>query len=191
MDGKKQTYALLEERVPRARQLSREEALYSLVKLYFASHCPATIQDFTWWSGLSAGDAKQALEMVKAEFYSQTIGSQTYWFTNRNSRPESIEEDVHLLPAYDEFIISYKDRSASLPDEIFHRAVSSNGIFWPVIVVNGQVTGRWKSAVNKNKVKIEIEFFKQPDQATRSKIESAASRYAIFLEKEAEIVFKK
>ena len=54
--GEKQTYALLDERVPRGRQLSREEGLCRLAKLYFASHGPATIQDFSWWSGLSAGE---------------------------------------------------------------------------------------------------------------------------------------
>ena len=128
--------------------------------------------------------------MVKADFLSQTIGSQTYWFTDQTTGHEFIEDDIQLLPVYDEFIISYKDRRASLPDGILSKAVSNNGVFWPVIVVNGQVTGIWKSTVSKNKVRVEINFFSQPDQATRTKIETAAFRYTCFLEKETEIVIK-
>jgi hypothetical protein len=69
INEKKQTYALLEERVQKPKSLTREEALARLAQKYFTSHCPATLQDFTWWSGLSAIDARHALEMVKIILY--------------------------------------------------------------------------------------------------------------------------
>src|SRR6185369_4462037 len=50
--GKQFTYALLEERVPPGKTLTREEALAELTRRYFSSHGPATLQDFVWWSGL-------------------------------------------------------------------------------------------------------------------------------------------
>jgi hypothetical protein len=43
----KQSYALLEERVPRQKELPREEALAKLAQRYFLSHGPATIPDFS------------------------------------------------------------------------------------------------------------------------------------------------
>jgi hypothetical protein len=60
------------------------------------------------------------------------------------------------LPAFDEFLISYKDRSASLLSGDNKKAVSSNGIFKPVIIINGQVTGLWKRSINKTKLIIEL-----------------------------------
>ena len=62
--GGKQTHALLEERVSKTKSMTKEEALANLAKKYFTSHGPAALQDFAWWSGLSVGDAKSALEMV-------------------------------------------------------------------------------------------------------------------------------
>jgi hypothetical protein len=56
---------------------------------------------------------------------------------------------MFLLVAFDEYIIAYRDRSAVLPSENFSKAVSSNGIFRPVIVVNGQVIGLWKKSTGK------------------------------------------
>ena len=183
--GKKQTYALLEEWVPKTSPLPKEEALARLARRYFTSHGPATLQDFAWWSGLRVNDARQALESVQSNFVSKTIDSQPYWFTNTSSPPKTGQESVYLLPAFDEFIISYKDRSASLPFENHSTAVSNNGIFRPIIVVNGQVTGIWKRTIKKDKVIVETEHFNQPNKITMELIEKAAQQYGDFLGKKA------
>jgi hypothetical protein len=183
----KQTYALLEARVPKTKPLGREEALAKLAKKYFSSHGPATLQDFTWWSGLPVGAARQAFEMVKSDFTSETIGSQTYWFTSLDNTIWSSQGSVYLLPAFDEFIISYTDRRAALLFEDHNKAVSNNGIFRPVIVVNGQVTGIWRRTLKKDKVVIETEAFEPLDNATKSLIEKAAIQFGHFLEKKAEL----
>lgn len=186
--GKHPTYALLEERVAPTQALNRETALAKLARQYFVSHGPATLSDFIWWSGLSTREARQALEMVKADFVSETIGAERYWFPNATIHPEPTEKMVQFLPAFDEFIISYTDRSAVLPAENQAKAISSNGIFRPVIVVNGQVAGLWKRTLKKAKVIVEAEFFKRPDSTLLGPIEKAAERYGHFLEKETELI---
>jgi hypothetical protein len=94
---------------------------------------------------------------------------------------------VSLLPAFDEFLISYKDRSASLPFQHHNRTVSNNGIFRPVIAVNGQVIGIWKRTIKKNNVMVETELFKQPEKTIMGFLEKAALQFGHFLEKQAEI----
>jgi hypothetical protein len=183
---KKLTYALLEERVPKADQPSREEALAKLAKKYYSSHGPATVQDFTWWSGLSAKEASHALELVKSNFKAETINGQTYWYIQTQSPAPIEKEVVTLLPAFDEFIISYTNRTAALPSENFNEAVSNNGIFRPIVVVNGQVTGIWKRTIQKGKVVVETEFFQPPEKTTLRLIEEAARRYGNFLGMETE-----
>jgi hypothetical protein len=184
--GGKQTYALLAKRLPQTPPLTREEALAALAKCYFTSRGPATLQDFTWWSGLAAGDARKALEMVKADFISESIAGQTYWLTAANLPSEAPTETAHLLPAFDEFLIAYTDRGASITAEAHRRAVSSNGIFWPIIVVNGQVAGTWKRTIKKDTVRVEIELFQPVSPETMSQIETAAHRYGLFVEKKIE-----
>ncbi|HTX80460.1 MAG TPA: winged helix DNA-binding domain-containing protein [Longilinea sp.] len=179
--GRKQTYALLEERVPQKKRLTREDALTTLAKRYFSSLCPATLQDFTWWSGLSAGDAKRASEMVKSDFILETIDSRIYWVTHSFSFPKTDNESVYLLPAFDEFIISYSNRAASLPFEGKRKAVSDNGIFRPTIVVNGQVMGIWKRTIKKDKVLVETSYFQKPDKPMKGKVEQAALLYKHFI----------
>lgn len=185
-DGK-QTYALLDEWVPKTKSLPKEEALAKLAARYFAGHGPATFQDFVWWSGLPVNDARQALESMKRDFLSETIDSQTYWFSGALSAAKLPTKSAFLLPAFDEFLIGYKDRLASLPHENHHKAVSNNGIFYPIIVVNGRVTGTWKRTIKKGQAgpspTIQKKFFERPDEAESALIDKAEVRYLRFVEK--------
>ncbi len=187
-DGNKETYALLSERVPKATSLSREAALAALARRYFNSHCPANLNDFIWWSGLSVSEAKQALDLVKSDFVPVAIDSQNYWFPNSYEVPEAGEHGVYLLPAFDEYLISYKDRSASLPFKDFNKAVFINGIFRPIVVVNGQVKGIWKRTIKKDRVVVETELFCKTGKTTLARIKAAAAKYGRFLGKETEII---
>jgi len=97
---------------------------------------------------------------------------------------------VDLLPAYDEFLISYRDRSSSLSEVNNKRTVSDNGIFYPTIVVNGQVAGLWKRIFQKNKVIVSIDFFQPPDKTSLIKIAKKVSAFGRFLGKETEFTLK-
>jgi hypothetical protein len=180
----KHTYTLLAERLPQTSTLTQDEALAALAKRYFTSRGPATLRDFTWWSGLPAGEARRALEMVKTDFVSETVGGQTYWSAAINPPTEPLAEAACLLPAFDEFLIGYTDRSASITMDAPRRTVSSNGIFWPVIVVNGQVVGLWKRVIKKDTVIVEMEYFQPVSPEAMSDIEASAMRYGQFLGKE-------
>lgn len=187
--NKQHTYALLSERVPEKKLLNKEEALFTLAQKYFESHCPATLQDFTWWSGLSVTEAKKAIEMIKPGFISQEVNSQAYWFPKSLSISQKYKDSACLLPAFDEFIISYKDRTAALVVENHAKVVSNNGIFWPTILINGQVRGTWKRKIKKERIIIETNFFEPPGNNTKMTVEKAAEKLAYFLKEKVEIIF--
>jgi hypothetical protein len=186
----KPSYALLNERIRYNKVLTREESLAELAKRYFSSRCPATINDFAWWSGLPLKDARRGLELVKSDFVSETIGGQTYWMTPSIISIRKDMPSVHLLPAYDEFLISYRDRSPALSEVNNKKTISANGIFHPVIVINGQVTGLWKRSVVKDKVIIETDSFQTYDEVMQDLVKEQASCYGRFLNKEIEVRYK-
>jgi hypothetical protein len=180
MKNGKPTFALLDEWVPRTEALpKKEEALARLAIRYFTGHGPATLEDFIWWSGLPVGQARQALESVKRDLRSTTVASATYWYSGGLSVPSSAPDSVYLLPAFDEFLIGYKDRRASLPHESRHKAVSNNGIFWPIVVVNGRIIGTWKKAAAA--ATPTYNFFERPDSDMRALIGEATARYNRFI----------
>ena len=186
--GNKHTYALLSERVPKNQNITKEEALHRIAWKYFSSHGPATLKDFVWWSGLHVGDARNALEMIRTNLIAEKIGDETYWLTNSIGQLAEPENSVHLLPAFDEFLISYRDRSASIPQENFARAVSSNGIFRPIIVINGKVAGLWSKTTRNGKVTLATELFSPQGSSVKRAIEKEVEEFGKFLNKEIEII---
>ena len=96
--GKQFTYALLEERVPPVAPLQRDEALATLTRRYFASHGPATAQDFAKWSGLTSADAKRGLEMVGTQLQHETLNGAEYWFSSSAAPLNAKRASTHGLP---------------------------------------------------------------------------------------------
>jgi len=187
--GKKQTYDLLSVRVPRKIIMLKEEALAKLAKSYFSSHGPATLPDFVWWSGLSVSDARRGLEMNRPGLNSDSTGSETYWYVNPVIVPKTLPDSVYLLPAFDEFLISYKNRRAIITAEDHKKAISENGIFRPVILVNGQISGLWKRTFKKDRVVVEIEYFRPHNITEKHLIDDAVDSFGYFSELKADIEF--
>ena len=188
LKGKKPTYALLAERVPVKKSITREEALATLATRYFKSHCPASLRDFVWWSGLSITDARKAFHMIQSGFVSETIGNETYLFTNNFTDALPSKLSIHLLPAFDEYLIAYSNRSAALDGIDNKKTISDNGIFRPIIVINGQIRGLWKRTTKKDKVFIETQHFQSFDTKTITAIDKEIKRYGIFLDKKTEVI---
>jgi hypothetical protein len=180
--GKEFTFTLLDEWIPPTKPLLRDEALAEWTKRYFTSHGPATLADFSWWSGLTLTDAKAGIEMVKSSFVSEVVDGPTYWMSQHISRKIDIPPTVYLLPVYDEYLVAYKDRTAPLgglnPAQI---AASGNGIFSPVIMIDGRVVGTWKRTLKKNTVLIETNQFKPLSEVENQALSDAKERYKRFL----------
>lgn len=181
--GKQATYALLRERVPVRRNLSREEAFAELAKRYFTSHGPATLKDFVWWSGLTLTESRKAIELAKPHLQSVVIEAQTYWFAQLNRTIQELPEQIHFLPAFDEFMVSYCDRSASLNPETARQITTGNGIFNPIIVVNGQVVGLWKRSLKPKRLSMELTFFYPLPSDLTERIRERASVYSAYVQR--------
>ena len=178
--GKQFTYSLFDERVPATKPLTNEEALAKLTLRYFTSHGPATVQDFGWWSGLTLVDIKKGLEQVKNKLNQEIIDGNTYWMPKNKTIIKNKLNDVYLLPAFDEYTVSYKDRSAALdPVHIPH---TSHGLK-PTIIIDGRIVGTWKPVLKKNTVLIETNPLIPLTKVHHKAIFAAEERYREFLAK--------
>jgi hypothetical protein len=91
---------------------------------YLAGHAPADARDLAKWAGIPISAAQTALADVPVP---QTAG------------PRAVEP--RLLGAFDPLLHGWASREALLAG---HRGVvTSNGIFRPVVLVDGRVVGTW------------------------------------------------
>ena len=185
-DGKQPTFALLDEWVPGAQSLPRDEALATLALRYFTGHGPATLQDLMWWAGLTTADARAGLGAVAGQLGRALVDGQAYYFAHDQAEATAAPLTAFLLPPFDEFLVAYRDRSASLDPQYNPLIVpGGNGIFNPIVVIDGRVLGTWKRAFKKDTVLMTFSPFTSFSAAQAGAITAAAERYGSFLGKTA------
>jgi hypothetical protein len=187
--GRQHTYALLDDRVPLADEMDRDAMLAALASRYFASHGPATVKDFAWWSGLSVADGTAAVQLAKPGLEQSVVDGGTYWSAPSAQRmPCSKTTTAHLLPNYDEYTVAYADRDPIRAADHIRRFDSrGDTIFNNVVLVDGRVAGTWKRTVQKATVNVAVTPFRSLTDDESAAVVAAAQRYGRFLELRAEV----
>ncbi|MFP3465232.1 winged helix DNA-binding domain-containing protein [Leifsonia sp. SIMBA_070] len=147
-----QALVLLDEWAPPPPPLDAAEANAQFLLRYLIGHGPATLRDFVWWTKGTVGAAKAArAELGDALATLETDGTEYLVAAElaeratatRASRAE--KDAVHLLPAFDEYLLGYQDRSPILDEEHAEAIVpGGNGVFQPLIVAGGRIVGTWR-----------------------------------------------
>jgi len=185
--GKQFTYSLIDETIKKHTSFSGDEALAELAFRYFKSRGPATIADFCWWSGFTLTKARKAVEILGQKLQSFSIEGQTYYVTEDFSEIKT-DNAIHFLPAFDEFLISYKDRSASMDTTHYKKVVAGYGIFKPMLIKNGFVTGTWQRTIKKQEVHIQLSFLDKTSKSEFEEYAEAADVFGQFVGKKAIIL---
>jgi len=180
-EGRQATFVLLDDWIRPAPDPPREEALAALAMRYFASHGPATVHDFAWWTGLLVKEAQEAIGLAGATIVRETRGERTLWVTPRTSAGKWARPSVALLPPWDEYLVAYKDREGALG----HLPVRPPMIVGnSLLVMNGRVRGAWKRGPAAAKMRVSLQFWSAATDKERRAAARAAERYGRFVGKE-------
>jgi hypothetical protein len=180
-----QALVLLDEWAPAPPPLEPEEALARFLLRYLEGHGPATVRDFVWWTKGTMGGAKTARAGLGDALTALEVDGTEYLVTaeladRAASTPATrAERDaVHLLPAFDEYLLGYQDRSPILDDGHFELIVpGGNGVFQPIIVAGGRVVGTWRRE-GARVVPVPFAPLSEARQARLARAATAYARYA-------------
>jgi hypothetical protein len=175
--GRQSTFVLLDDWLPPGPALERDEALAELARRYFTGHGPATVDDFAWWSGLPLGQARAAAELARHHLTELTMSGASHLAAA--TRASTTIATALLLPAFDEYAVAYRDRSAIVDGA--HASVVRGGMFPPVVVLGGRIAGTWRRRVSGSSVGLTAELFASPSASARRALHAAAGRYGRFV----------
>ena len=183
-----QMLVLLDEWVPNARRLERDESLGEYLLRYLTGHGPATLSDFTWWSQLTVAEAKIARAVAAPQLVELEVDGTGYLLpaAEDSPLPRAIRgrgpAAVVALAGFDEYLLGYRDRSFALDPGSFERVVpGKNGIFLPILVKGGRVIGTWRRDWKPRLITVQPEPFDDLPAADRRAAERALHEYGDFL----------
>lgn len=156
------------------------DPLAELYARFIASHGPAGPADFAWWAGLPLGVARAAADSADDRVAEVADGL----FVAAGTRPRRVTaaSRVRALPPFEEYYLSYADRSVACA-EPFLRAIgpSQNGIVRPVVVVDGEIVGTWSHslAVGRHHLPPVAELF--DGEVADAEVGTALERFRTFV----------
>ena len=177
-DGE-QTYALLDERAPRARRLERDEALAELVLRYFAGHGPATERDLAYWATTTLADVRRGLGEVGDRLESFELDGRRYWFTEPPPPPARLEPRGHLLLILDELYRGYQDSRGHIDVDGLSQPGRTPSV--GMALIDGQIVGGMRRAIQSGSVRFEVLPLRVLDGQEIDALSEAGRRYARFL----------
>lgn len=144
--GYRETFQHIDRLRVNQRHLPAGQALAELGTRYVNGHGPVTVSDLAWWSGLTKRESTTALKSAE-NCVPMVIGDVEYFAPSwqLNITAEELEqalERTFYLPAFDEYLLGYSDKSFTMASEIRHEVLTMNGISWNFTVKNGTVIGR-------------------------------------------------
>lgn len=156
-------FVLTNQWIKNTKVYTEDEALKELCIRYFTSHGPATLADLQWRSWLGVTALRKGVELA-----GDILGCDNGYYCRRGGswiRPWSLirpwsANRIHFLAWFDERLLGYKDRTATLDlDHHTHVDVSRNGVFKPTVMIDGKTVAIRSNKERKNQCDITITQF--------------------------------
>lgn len=158
-----ETFRLLD--LPKTGTPDKQAALLELARRYLECSAPAAPADLAAWAGIPLSPARQAFTTLEAELLPVLIAGEPAWMLARQAGwLDSLErqEDqpvVNLVPRYDTYLLSYRDRGLAVPAEFARRIHPGGGILHPAVLVDGVAAGTWRIESRRAQPRLEVTPF--------------------------------
>ena len=166
--------------------ITRASALAELGRRYLAAYAPATPADLAAWSGLAAPDVRAAWEAVGQGLVEINCEGRTAWLPSERlaelDDPAPGPNHVRLLPAFDNYVLAYHDRTLIVAQEYTRRINAGGGLLKPVVLVDGEAVGTWRTNRQGRRAKITVDAFAELPTEVQAGIAAEVADIDRFLE---------
>ncbi|NYF15768.1 hypothetical protein HDC37_000580 [Microbacterium sp. AK009] len=124
------------------------DPLIELIVGYVRGHGPASARDAAWWSGLPLTTVRAALQEAgdRIALWAGSRAAEALFVAPATPRA-TVHGDALALPPFDEYYLSYDDRSGTCaPEHLDGVGPSKNGMVRAILVSDGRVAGTWTPA---------------------------------------------
>ncbi len=138
-------YQLLDDWLPGDPCDDRAAALANLARRYLSAHQPAGVDDFATWSGLPAADVRAAWRALAGDLIATDADRQLWRLPEESPHAEAGgATSVRLLPAFDNYLLGYRERSHAVDPARWPAVHPGGGIIRPTVMLDGSCVATWR-----------------------------------------------
>jgi uncharacterized protein YcaQ len=173
--------------------MSATEAQCALLRKYLHAYGPATLTDFSHWSGISMQEVRPLPALLESEL-AEIPGDKKSCLLLRkdvavlNGSPAA-KGSIRLLPNFDSYLLAHREKDHLLSPKHYKRVYRNQGWISPAVLIDGAVAGIWSHKLQGKKLLVEIEPFGKLSKAERAGIEREAESLAQFFESNLDLKF--
>jgi hypothetical protein len=171
------TYVLLADWLAGKSEHSPADPLAELARRYLTGHPAATPADFVSWSGLPAGDGRQAFELLGDELV--PVGPGFALATTSLEPPKHCPP--RLLGQFDAYLLGYKSRNLILEPKDEKRIRAGGGMINPAVLADGRLVGTWRLDRTAKAIKITVTPFGELPRGAKAGLAAEAEDIGRFL----------
>jgi hypothetical protein len=175
---------------PPTKKTDPEAALHELAVRYLRAHAPAEPADLAAWSGIAPADARSAWRGIADRVVEVPTHRGARWALRR-AIPSPETEVVRLLPAFDEYLLGWKDRQLIAPVSRWRTIQRGGGWLHPVVLVDGRAVGTWTSERTAHELRVVVMPFAPLGPTLRRRIDEDARDIGRFLKTEVRTSYPK
>jgi hypothetical protein len=135
---------------------ARVAALAELARRYLEGHGPATAADLAAWAGLALRDARAGLSAIASEL--ADLGADLVDLAGRPAPPDGAVAP-RLLPAFDPYLLGWRDRAFAVPAAHARRVHPGGGMLRAVATAGGAAVGTWSARRRGGRLAVEVAPF--------------------------------
>jgi len=175
---------------PAKKEMEPEAALRELALRYLRAHAPAEPADLAAWSGIAPGEARRAWRVIEDRLVEVATDRGPRW-TLQPAISSPSDQVVRLLPAFDEYLLGWKDRQPIASASRWKTIQRGGGWLHPVVLVDGRAVGTWSSKRTTDGLSVDVNPFEPLGRTLRRRIDGEARDIGRFLKTQAGTTYPK
>jgi Winged helix DNA-binding domain len=180
--------------LPRLKRkpISSTQAQLVLLRKYLSAYGPATLTDFSHWSGISMQEVKPLRALIESE--AKEIPGRKSSFLLREdvaalNKSAGRTACIRLLPIFDTYLLAHRDKNHLLSAQHYKRVYRNQGWISPVVLIDGAIAGVWSHKLQNRNLLVNVDPFGKLSTIERNGIRREAERLALFFESDLKLQF--
>jgi hypothetical protein len=173
--------------------MSATEAQCALLRKYLRAYGPATLTDFSHWSGIPMQEVKPLLPLLEAELAEIRGDKKSSYLLREDAavlnKSSGTAACIRLLPIFDSYLLAHREKDHLLSAQHYKRVYRNQGWISPVVLIDGAIAGVWSHKLQNKKLLVEVEPFGRLSRTARAGIAREAEYLARFFGSDLDVQF--